>query len=391
MKRIAVAASRRWGLWAVLASLLMPAQALAQPIHTLYALVQGTNQLIRFDSTSPNAIETIPVTGVVQLETLRAVDFRPATGELYAIANDSVANTLRLYTIDPATGVATGFAPEHGAGLADEFGMSFNPVADRLRIVSSSGRNMRLNPNNGVLSGLDTDLSSPVAPPPIVDAVAYDRQFANTTQTTLFAINRATNSLAYQGGFNGGVPPGPNGGVITDIGALGVTIGGSSTALEVTSNGTLFAAMRPNGGLEGLYTINPATGAATLVGTIGDGTLQLDGLAVVDPTLSLSPATGTYISTQRFDFVMVANLLGRGVVSGTATVDGGVDVTSALAGCIVPGFVASGPATLRCPNVALGGPLLTPGKHSIDITLVLNDGSQIHGVAMWTILAVTEP
>lgn len=147
--------------------------------------------------------------------------------------------------------------------------------------------------------------------------------------------------------------------------------------------------MRPNGGLQSFYSIDSSTGQATLVGTIGAGTLQIEGLAVVDPSLTLSPAAGVYTSVQHWDFVIVADLMGRGVVSGTAFLDGGVEVTAALASCVIPGTAVPGVATFRCPGVV--GALLGPGKHAIDVTLVLTDGAQIHRQVYWTILTATEP
>ena len=389
MKRVGLAAIVGW-CTLLAASAFLPAHADAQS-HTLYGLVQGSNTLLRFNSATPGTVETLPINGIVTGELLRGIDFRPATGQLYAIATDGIGAQVRIYVINPATGLATGFAPVVTAPtFSIQWGMSFNPVPDRIRLVNSNGENLRLNPNNGALAGDDTNLTSPVAPPPIVDAVAYDRQFPGATQTTLFAINRATASLAVQGGINGAVPPGPNGGSITDIGPLSVTLNaGSSTALDMTSNGILFAALRPTPlSTNGLYIVNTGTGTATLVGLIGDGTLEIGDLAVVDPSLTMSPDTGTYISTQRFDLVLMLNLLGRGVVSGSATFDG-LDVGAPLASCVVPGAGAAGLITLRCPGI--GGPVVGPGTHVIEVTLVLSDGSRIRRSVTWTVLPVAEP
>lgn len=372
-------------------ALLAPAPAMAQATsHTVFGLVQSGAQLIRFNSATPGTIEaTITVTGVVTGETLRAIDFRPATGQLFAVGTDATGATVRLYTINLTTGVATGFAPTFTGGVpGTQWGMGFNPTVDRVRLVNEAGENLRMNPNDGTVSGNDTNLTSAAAPTPNVDAVAYDREFAGATQTTLFAINRATNSLAFLGGINSSAPGGPNAGVIADIGPLGVTVAGSTTALEVTTTGTMFAAMRPGGGAESLYTINTATGAATLIGSIGAGTTQLDGMAVLSPSLSLSPGTGTYTSRQRFDLVITANLLGRGLVSGTATFDG-ADVTPFLAACVITGTTATGAASLRCPN--LGGAVIGPGAHTLDVILLLTDGTQVRSNVVWTVVAVAEP
>src|SRR5262245_29020380 len=58
------------------------------------------NRLVLFDSTHPEEVRTVKVTKVSG--TLVGIDYRPANGRLYGL---STANN--LYTIDPATGVAS--------------------------------------------------------------------------------------------------------------------------------------------------------------------------------------------------------------------------------------------------------------------------------------------
>jgi hypothetical protein len=379
--------------WCLAALAIVTTRAEAQP-HTLWGLVNGANTLVRFSSATPGTIDaTMAVTGILSGETLRGVDFRPATGQLFAIATNAAGDRVRLYTINLSTGAATPFATLIGEASpitpGTQWGMSFNPVVDRVRLVNEAGENLRLNPNDGTLSGNDANLSSPAGPAPVVDSSAYDRQFGGATQTTLFSINRATNELSFQGGLNGATPPGPNGGSITPVGALGITLNaGSPTALEVATNGVMLAAMRPSGGSAGLYTINTGSGTASLVGPIGDGLQDIGSLAVVDPSFAISPNTGTFGTTQRFDLVLLFDLVGRTIVSGTVTFDG-IDVGAALASCVVQGTGAAGLVTLRCPN--LGGPVIGPGAHVLDISLVLSDGSQLRRSVTWTVFAVVEP
>jgi hypothetical protein len=66
---------------------------------TLYG-VTTTNQLVRFDSATPGTVVAVgAITGIQGGETILGIDFRPATGQLYALGSTS-----RLYTIDTATG-----------------------------------------------------------------------------------------------------------------------------------------------------------------------------------------------------------------------------------------------------------------------------------------------
>jgi hypothetical protein len=85
-------------------------------------------------------------------KSLVGMDFRTSTGQLYA-----VGSTNREYFINPATGVATAveavFTPQVSG---THFAVDFNPTVDRLRRVSETGQNLRLNPNDGTVSGTDT-------------------------------------------------------------------------------------------------------------------------------------------------------------------------------------------------------------------------------------------
>ncbi len=149
-----------------------------------------------------------------------------------------------------------------------------------------------------------------------------------------------------------------------------------------------FAALRPSGGGLSLYTINLATGAATLVGLIGDGTLALDDVALVDPGLIVSPPSGTYSSRQAFDIVLLADLQGRALTGGTATFNA-IPVTAFLTSCLRPGSAAGGVLSFRCPNV--GGPATGPGTHTFVVRLQLSDGTPVQRSVTWTVLAVSEP
>jgi Domain of unknown function (DUF4394) len=357
------------------------AQTTGQPV---LALLQGTNTLVRFTTAAPGTLDPpVIVTGLVSGDTLKAIDYRPANGLLYALATDA-SNAVRLYTINATTGVATGVGSTVTLATPGTFwDINFNPVVDRVRVVNDQDENARLVPDTGALAGDDTNLSPPTVS---VDAVAYTNPVAGATTTTLYALNQATNSLAIIGGLLGN--PSPNTGVVTDIGPLGVTFAGSPTALDIATTNEAFAVLRPVSGATSLYSINLTTGAATLVGAVGDGTLVVDDVALVDPGLTLSPPTGTYTNRQSFDLVLLADTQGRAVTSGTATFDG-FDVTSFVAGCIRPGTGAGGVLSFRCADI--GGPVIGPGVHTFQVRLVMNDGSLVQRMVTWTVVPVSEP
>jgi hypothetical protein len=236
---------------------------------TIYG-VTNTNQLVRFDSATPGTVTTVgAITGLQASENILGIDFRPATGQLYALGSTS-----RIYVINAATGAATqvGSGPFAPVLSGTDFGFDFNPTVDRIRVVSNADQNLRLHPDTGAVVQADTPLNPP---DPNVVGSAYTNNFVGATTTTLYGIDSNTDMLVLQGGLNG--TPSPNGGVITNVGPLGVNAS-SVLGVDFTSaNNTAYAALSV-GGVSGLYTINLTTGAATSVGAFGG--LSLTSLAV---------------------------------------------------------------------------------------------------------------
>jgi hypothetical protein len=267
---------------------------------TIYAL-DNNGSLLVFDSDSPGTVETIPITGLGANQSLRGIDFRPLTGELYGVAatTGSAANSIAFtYAIDRSTGAATsvGSTAAAVAGFADvPAGVDFNPTVDRIRVVNTNDENFRINPLSGALAANDPDLT-PAATSDII-AGAYDRNFTGGSASTLFGINRADSTLVLQGGIDGS--PSPNGGVITSVGPLGITLNAvNDGGLDIASDtGIAYAALTDNAdSLTRLYTINLSTGAATAVGLIGNGVTSVRSLSVELPGARIVNAkTATFI------------------------------------------------------------------------------------------------
>ncbi len=250
-------------------------------------IIYGTTvfrQLISFDSAAPSTlVSNVPITGLVdQLggEQIAGIDFRVANGALYAWGN-APGSTYRLYTLDTSTGVATRVPGNTDATFAGTFwGFDFNPAADRIRIINDTNLSIRYNPITGVLAGTDTSLN----PGGNFIAAAYDRNDTDlSTATTMFAIDATSDTLVRVGDVNG-TPNSPNTGIVTTIGALGVNTA-NETSFDISRTGVAYAALSPSlGASPSLYTINLATGAASLVGTIGDGSLiGLTGMSAFAP------------------------------------------------------------------------------------------------------------
>ena len=247
------------------------------------------NGLVLFDTATPGTVSPRNVAGLGANETIRGLDVRPTTGQVFVstVTTGSAANSvIRTYTLDTNTGVATlvGATAAALAGAGDvPTGYDFNPTVDRIRYVNTNDESARLNPTNGAIAGNDTDLT-PAATTTIIGE-AYDRNQVGATVTTLYAIDRNDSQLARQGGADGS--PSANGGVVTDLGALGFTLNAANDGgFDISVSGVAYAALTDAAdNLTRLYTINLATGAATAVGLIGNGLTQVFSLAILDTDL----------------------------------------------------------------------------------------------------------
>lgn len=260
------------------ASLTMLAALPAAQAALIYSLADDGRTLVRFDSTSPGAVTTV---GALSGATTRldGMDFRPADGLLYGYSDTSDA----IYRVDPGTGATTLVSTSSTPTTTPALGIDFNPVPDRLRIVNQNGQNLRVNVAtgaalvDGTLAFAAGDANAGAAPS-IVDAAYTNSDRNPATGTTLYYIDALLDILVSTAN--------PNAGVLDTIGALGVDTDrytGFDILTGVSGANIAFASLT-SGGSPALYTINLATGAATLVGAIG--ARELYGLAVVPGFLS---------------------------------------------------------------------------------------------------------
>jgi len=154
---------------------------------------------------------------------------------------------------------AVGAAPVTPALSGTAFGIDFNPMVDRLRVVSNTDKNFRLNPGTGVVAGTDIDIT-PGAPN--VSGVAYTNNVAGAASTELFYIDPVTDQL-YKSAL-------PNTGAITLVGSLGIDIG-EGNGFDISGTDNKAYVLATVGGTTRLYSINLNTGAATAAGDFPTG------------------------------------------------------------------------------------------------------------------------
>ena len=201
------------------------------------------------------------VTGSVALAggaSIVGFDVRPADGKLYGLTADGA-----IVTIDAKTGKWDKKSQlSEKLPMGASFSVDFNPAADRLRVIASSGMSLRINVDDGkatvdgALKYAETDGMK--GKTPNVMAAGYSNSFAGTKETALYDVDVAHGTLVKQ------APP--NDGILNTIGKLGVKLDGP-IAFDVWSDGKgantgwLLA-----GGA--LHTVDLTTGAAKSIGAI---------------------------------------------------------------------------------------------------------------------------
>jgi Domain of unknown function (DUF4394) len=269
--------------------LALPGAALAA--EAFYGVTQD-NRLVTFQSDNVTNVEpSHPITGLPGGENIVGLDVRPLNGQLYALGKTS-----RIYVVNPRTGAArqVGTTPFVPALAGTNFGFDFNPTVDRIRVTSDAGQNLRLNPDDGTVAGVDTNLAYAAGDPgagttPNVTASAYTNNFAGATSTTLYDIDNARHALVIQNP--------PNNGTLTTVGALGTN--NNAVAFDIGDNNGAYAVLNGEQNRQNLYRIDLSNGHATqatnffigtdqpLVGLAAAGTVPDDNTAP-DESIALS-------------------------------------------------------------------------------------------------------
>jgi hypothetical protein len=245
-------------------------RAFAAPVPGDARLVALTDDggLVRFRADTPQSIEHVRVDAGGA--TLIGIDVRSQNGKLYGLSTAS-----DVYEIDPTSGRATLVATlTLPFDAADASAFDFNPQSDRLRLIGRNGQNLRVHPELGAAANdaapayAKTDVHA--GGRPTITAAAYTNAVANAPTTKLFDLDTTLDVLVLQ-------DP-PNDGVLTTVGPLGIDFDAATGFDILTVNGIdhAIAASRST-----LHAVDLDSGRATVIGTIGDGSLRIIGLAVL--------------------------------------------------------------------------------------------------------------
>lgn len=169
----------------------------------------GDRGLVWFRSNDPDNVRGIGTVSGLQGDTrLIGIDYRVQDGKLYGVGNQG-----GIYTISTENARASKVSQLTVALAGDTFDVDVNPAANRLRVVSDTGQNLRHNiddpagtPAAGT-TAMDTTLTTPPAATPTtgVTGAAYTNNDKDAnTATTLFDLNVMTDQIAVQSPANQG-------------------------------------------------------------------------------------------------------------------------------------------------------------------------------------------
>lgn len=261
-----------------------PDKTLEHP-EILQALTQDMD-LISFQATNPSRVlSTVSVKGLRPGDSIIGIDYRVSKKTMYAVSRAG-----QVYTLDTKTGVLTPVgANPHIKLIGSKFGVNFNPAADKIRVVSDKGQNLRFNPDTGILAGTDNTLrysenDIQEADVSTVGATAYTFNAKNDQMTTNFVIDLRLGMLARQGSIEGREPVvSPNAGWLNTVAPLGTgPLERAAFDIASTNNKAFLAAQKKNDGTTRLYIVDLNQGKSQVLGTIASGR-PLVGLTVQPP------------------------------------------------------------------------------------------------------------
>jgi hypothetical protein len=227
-------------------------------------------RLVEFSSERTRSVDSIgKVSGLEGDRSLVGVDYRIQDGKLYGVGNEG-----GIYTLSVRTAKATKVSQLSVALAGSRFGVDFNPAANRLRVISDAGQNLRHNLDDPMgmpaagKTAADGTLTYPpmTAPATGVTAAAYtNNDLDPATATTLFDLDTSLDQISVQSPANAGS--------LAPTGKLGVDAG-SSAGFDIYSPrrggkataATALATLQV-GQKYGLYKVDLLTGTAKAVGT----------------------------------------------------------------------------------------------------------------------------
>ena len=221
--------------------------------HEMVAIDEA-GQMFRFSSKNPRAIEKVNISGTDAR--IVGIDMRPADQTLYGVSRNGT-----IYRIDSGNGRAM-MMSRMSVPLTGSVAMvDFNPVADRMRVVTSDGRNLRVNietgetTEDGKLNYNDGSTSGGIT------GGGYTNSVRGATTTELWQVDGGNQTLSLQ-------DP-PNAGTLNKRSAIALTGGtkdlhGGDVVTDASGRSEAYVVRGSR-----LFKIDLATGQIAMVGQVG--------------------------------------------------------------------------------------------------------------------------
>lgn len=256
------------------------APATARPKGLDVVGLTDKGRLVKFGSASADRIRgSARVQGLNNDQGLVGIDYRVQNRKLYGVGDRG-----GIYTISTGAnfGSATKVSQLTVPLVGQNFGVDFNPAANRLRVISDTGQNLRHNLDDPAgtpaagMTATDGALAYPGVPPAPpttasqVTAAAYtNNDLDPNTATTLYDIDTMLDQVVIQSPANAGLLA-PTGKLTVDAGQWA----GFDIYTQGTGNRGL--AVLNTGGRARLYDIGLTTGKATRLGSFPSNVQVVD-------------------------------------------------------------------------------------------------------------------
>ncbi|MFG6294392.1 DUF4394 domain-containing protein, partial [Streptomyces rochei] len=186
-----------------------PPQTLHAHDHkALHAIGLTSDQrLVEFHVNKPSKTWSLgKVSGLSGDTKLVGIDFRVQNEKLYGVGDKG-----GIYTLNTTNAQAMKVSQLTVALAGTAFGVDFNPAANRLRVISNTGQNLRHNIDDAaapLTTTVDGTLTNPTMPSSTamgVTGAAYTNNDLNpATATTLFDLDTMVDRISLQSPANAG-------------------------------------------------------------------------------------------------------------------------------------------------------------------------------------------
>jgi hypothetical protein len=222
---------------------------------SLVALVDGSSIVL----VDPQTWKASPAVAIEGASNLVGIDVRPADGMLYGLTKSG-----SIVTIDPTSGKAMEKSKlSETLESSKAVTVDFNPAADRLRVITTDGTNLRVNVDDGkatvdgMLKYAEADMHKGEAPNIVAGAYTNSMNGKKPEATALYDIDATISGLIKQ------APP--NDGVLNAVGKLGVTVS-APVAFNIVAMGGTNTGWLVTGGK--LHQVDLETGKAKEIGAL---------------------------------------------------------------------------------------------------------------------------